>query len=244
MRTLHKILHTLKHRQQVRMRPIVLILMTLTLLTASPSPAVGLAETTFTAYLPLISVPDTRVLLGYDLRVSQGTRAEALLPALPATWARAGDLVWDAIEPQRGAYSWEAAAALEANIRRLRAAGVEPVVLVQIAPVWRVVFRGARAARWRPKPMRTWRVLRQRQRRATGAVISQYDTGSSGMNPISPLPSPTVKASDAGTPALRRGMAATPMARRCASSQTPFARSILARRSSAAILRISGPTSG
>lgn len=136
MRTLHKILHTLKHRQQVRMRPIVLILMTLTLLTASPSPAVGLAETTFTAYLPLISVPDTRVLLGYDLRVSQGTRAEALLPALPATWARAGDLVWDAIEPQRGAYSWEAAAALEANIRRLRAAGVEPVVLVQIAPVW------------------------------------------------------------------------------------------------------------
>lgn len=118
------------------MRLIVLIFIILTLLIPSSSPVAESSETTLTAYLPLISIPDTRVLLGYDVRMSQGARAGSLLSALPATWARAGDLVWSAIEPQRGVYVWEAAAALEANIRRLRAAGVEPVVLVQIAPDW------------------------------------------------------------------------------------------------------------
>ncbi|MCS7291334.1 MAG: hypothetical protein NZ699_19635 [Roseiflexus sp.] len=123
------------------MRLIVLIFIVLMFLSLS-SPAVDSEETTFITYLPLVGAPDTRVLLGYDLRVHQGRRAESLLPAIPATWARAGDLVWDAIEPQRGVYAWEAAAALEENIRRLRAVGVEPVVLVQIAPEWARRFPG------------------------------------------------------------------------------------------------------
>lgn len=118
------------------MRLIVLIFFIVLMFLSLLSPVVDSEETTFIAYLPLVSAPDTRVLLGYDLRVHQGMRAESLLPAIPATWARAGDLVWDVIESQRGTYAWEAAAALEANIRRLRAAGVEPVVVVQIAPVW------------------------------------------------------------------------------------------------------------
>jgi len=118
------------------MRLIVLFFIILILLAPSSSPAVEPEETTFIAHLPLISVPDTRVLLGYDLRMSRGAYAEPLLPALPATWARAGDLLWATIEPTRGVYSWEKAAALEANIRRLRAAGIEPIVVVQIAPEW------------------------------------------------------------------------------------------------------------
>ncbi len=118
------------------MRLIRLCCIVLMFITLSSSPVVESGETTFTAYLPLVSVPDTRVLLGYDLRTTHGARSEPLIAALPATWARAGDLVWGAIESQRGVYTWEAAAALEENIRRLRAAGVEPVVVVQIAPVW------------------------------------------------------------------------------------------------------------
>ncbi len=119
------------------MRFLLLITVLLTaLLMPASLPAAPAKTTAFAVYLPLISAPDTRVLLGYDLRISQGARAGALLSAIPATWARAGDLVWSEIETQRGVYSWEAAAALEANIRRLRAVGIEPVVLVQIAPEW------------------------------------------------------------------------------------------------------------
>ncbi|MGB9753800.1 hypothetical protein [Roseiflexus castenholzii] len=118
------------------MRLFVLLVIILTPFALSSSPVVESEDMTFATYLPLINVPDTRVLWGYDLRVSRGAQAESLLPTLPATWARAGDLVWGAIETQRGVYDWEAAAGLEANIRRLRAAGVEPIVLVQIAPAW------------------------------------------------------------------------------------------------------------
>ncbi len=119
------------------MRLILLFpILTSTLLALIPSPSVGADATTSTIYLPLVSVSDTRVLIGYDLRMNRGTHAKPLLAALPATWARAGDLVWAQIEPIRGVYSWEAAAALEANIRRLRTAGIEPIVLVQIAPEW------------------------------------------------------------------------------------------------------------
>lgn len=119
------------------MRLILLFLiLTSTLLALIPSSSVGADATTSTIYLPLVSVPDPRVLIGYDLRMNRGAHAEPLLAALPATWARAGDLVWAQIEPTRGVYSWEAAATLETNIRRLRAAGIEPIVLVQIAPEW------------------------------------------------------------------------------------------------------------
>ncbi|MGQ9547409.1 MAG: hypothetical protein ACUVWS_02140 [Roseiflexus sp.] len=119
------------------MRSILRSLITIsTFLALIPSPSAGSDATTSTIYLPLISVPDTRVLVGYDLRMNRGAPAEPLLTALRANWARAGDLVWADIEPTRGIYSWESAAALEANIRRLRAAGIEPIVLVQIAPEW------------------------------------------------------------------------------------------------------------
>jgi hypothetical protein len=119
------------------MRSILLVLILIsTLLALMPSPSASSGAATSTVYLPLVSVPDTRVLIGYDLRMNHGAHAEPWLPALPATWARAGDLIWATIEPTRGVYSWEAAAALEANIRRLRAAGIEPIVLVQIAPQW------------------------------------------------------------------------------------------------------------
>ena len=119
------------------MRSILLVLILIsTLLALMPSPSASSGAATSMIYLPLVSVPDTRVLIGYDLRTNRGAHAEPWLPALPATWARAGDLIWATIEPTRGVYSWEAAAALEANIRRLRAAGIEPIVLVQIAPAW------------------------------------------------------------------------------------------------------------
>lgn len=89
-----------------------------------------------TVYLPLIGTGDPRIRVGYDLRISYGAQAETLLSEIPASWARAGDLIWAAIEPTRGVYQWDAAHALDANIRRLRAANIEPVVMVQIAPAW------------------------------------------------------------------------------------------------------------
>jgi len=120
------------------MRAAILIVIVLMLALPGPSPAAApsLTEGETVVHLPLVSVTEPSTRLGYDLRIAFGAQAEPLLAEIPATWARAGDLLWSEVEPVRGAYSWEAVAALEHNIRRLRAAHIEPVVVVQVAPEW------------------------------------------------------------------------------------------------------------
>ena len=57
--------------------------------------------------------------------------------AAKAKWARAGDVRWSDIEPVRGGgYHWEGLAGVDANIQRLRAAQIEPTLIIQRSPRW------------------------------------------------------------------------------------------------------------
>lgn len=89
-------------------------------------------------FLPLAAGrPVTPGAIGVDLRVGAGDGALPYLADLAPRWVRAGDLLWAEVEPVRGgSYRWEAAAGLEANIRRIRAAGAEPIVVIQWSPPW------------------------------------------------------------------------------------------------------------
>jgi hypothetical protein len=74
---------------------------------------------------------------GFDLRPTISDAAVGYVTDARAKWARAGDVLWSDIEPVRGGgYHWEAMADVDANIRRLRAAGVEPTLVVQRTPAW------------------------------------------------------------------------------------------------------------
>ena len=87
-------------------------------------------------FLPLVAngVRDTGP-MGVDLRLGAGDAALPFLLDLAPRWVRAGDLLWAEVEPVRGGgYRWEAAAGLEQNIRRIRAAGAEPIVVIQWSP--------------------------------------------------------------------------------------------------------------
>ncbi len=74
---------------------------------------------------------------GFDLRAYTTSDIMNLAAAARPRWSRAGDLLWNLVEPVRGGgYRWEQMAALETNIRRLRAAGIEPTIIVQGSPTW------------------------------------------------------------------------------------------------------------
>jgi hypothetical protein len=88
-------------------------------------------------FLPLVSgQPRAPSRLGVDLRSAVSDASMPYVAELAPRWARAGDLLWAEVEPVRGAYDWRAAAGLEANIRRIRAAGAEPIVVIQWTPPW------------------------------------------------------------------------------------------------------------
>ena len=89
-------------------------------------------------FLPLVlGQPLPLSPFGFDLREYISDGAVAYVTDAHAKWVRAGDVLWSDIEPVRGAgYHWEALAAVEANIKRLRAVGVEPTLVVQRSPAW------------------------------------------------------------------------------------------------------------
>jgi hypothetical protein len=66
-------------------------------------------------------------------------------------WSRAGDVLWALVEPVRGGgYRWEAIADVERNVRRLRAAGIEPALVVQWSPPWAQSIPGMLCSAPRP----------------------------------------------------------------------------------------------
>lgn len=114
-----------------RLIPFLLALATLLPAAAAP------AQTDHPIFLPLVSqLPAIPSRLGLDLRAHADDAAMPLLGDLEPRWARAGDLLWALVEPTRGSYDWSAAAELEANIARIRAAGAEPLVNIQWTPSW------------------------------------------------------------------------------------------------------------
>jgi hypothetical protein len=119
--------------------PRLLLLFLLIILTLAGAPFAAAQPTAapHQIFLPaVLGLPGATSRLGVDLRSTVGDAALPFLTALEPRWARAGDLPWASVEPVRGVYEWEALAGLEANIRRIRASGAEPIVIVQWTPPW------------------------------------------------------------------------------------------------------------
>jgi hypothetical protein len=87
-------------------------------------------------YLPMIMQAPPPNPFGFDLRTYIPDTALPYIRAAQPRWVRAGDVMWSDIEPVRGVYHWEAMAAVEANIARLRAIGIEPTLVIQRTPAW------------------------------------------------------------------------------------------------------------
>ena len=101
---------------------------------AQPRPA-GLP---FQVYLPIVRGPPAPPNpFGFDLRTHINNAVIGYVTGANPKWTRAGDVLWSDIEPVRGGgYRWEVLAQVEANVRRLRSAGVEPTLVVQRSPAW------------------------------------------------------------------------------------------------------------
>lgn len=87
-------------------------------------------------FFPLVSQAASQNPFGFDLRYYVGDSVMPYVSESRPKWTRAGDVFWSDIEPVRGVYRWEALVALEANILRLRQAGIEPTLIIQRTPEW------------------------------------------------------------------------------------------------------------
>jgi hypothetical protein len=113
---------------------VLVALLVSTPLAAQPRPA----ATTHRVFLPIVkNLPAPLSPFGVDLRPQINDQAMKYVTDTHARWVRAGDVLWSDVEPVRGGgYHWEKLAAVEANVRRLRAAGIEPTLVVQRSPSW------------------------------------------------------------------------------------------------------------
>lgn len=105
------------------------------LLPAQAGPRVQPAA--YQVLLPMMIIPSPASPFGFDVRSNASDTALQYAQEARAKWARAGDVVWADIEPVRGGgYRWEVLAAVEQNIRRLQAAGIEPTLVIMRSPSW------------------------------------------------------------------------------------------------------------
>lgn len=88
-------------------------------------------------YLPIATAIGPASPFGFDLRSNLNDAIMPYVRSAQPRWVRAGDVLWSEIEPVRGGgYRWAAMAEVEANIARLRAAGIEPTLVIQRSPSW------------------------------------------------------------------------------------------------------------
>ena len=100
---------------------------------AQPAQQTGTRSLLFIPFMSSSAPPNP---FGFDLRIDSSTEALAYGAATRPKWARAGDVDWSQIEPVPGEYHWEVLAGFESNVRRLRAAGIEPIGIIQRSPSW------------------------------------------------------------------------------------------------------------
>lgn len=127
--------------------PLMLIIVALVLAGSAAAhplaqpPAPGAAST---IYLPLVGgaqLPPQP--FGFDMHWWYvGPQTVSLAVNAQPRWVRAADVLWSEIEPQPGQYRWDLLAAKEQSIRQLRAAGIEPVVIINRTPAWAQLVPG------------------------------------------------------------------------------------------------------
>jgi len=119
----------------LRLRFVLALPILLIAIPAHATPATGAAQ--HRTFLPVVVLTPPPSPFGFDLRDFIPDTAMPYVHNAQPRWVRAGDVVWSRIEPVRGGgYHWEVLAAVEANIKRLRAIGVEPTLVVQQTPAW------------------------------------------------------------------------------------------------------------
>lgn len=94
------------------------------------------AAQTYKVYLPYV-VGKPLQPLGFNMPYYY-TNASALsyTASLQSQWAHGATISWNRFEPSPGKYQWEELKLIEHSIRQLRAAGIEPIVMVTDTPVW------------------------------------------------------------------------------------------------------------
>ncbi len=105
-------------------------------------------------YLPFVAGPTAPPSpFGFDVRTYAPASTLDYVVAAQARWARVGDVLWATVEPERGTYRWEALAALEANMARLRSVNpsIEPTVVLTSTPVWAQSIAGRACSPPRPE---------------------------------------------------------------------------------------------
>jgi hypothetical protein len=116
-----------------------------------PPPVEPAATGSNRIYLPALQNPAPPNPFGFDLRLTTSATIMPFVSGVRPRWSRAGDLLWAFVESQRGAYDWSTMASLDTNIRRLRAAGIEPTVVVQWSPAWAQSIPGRLCSPPRPE---------------------------------------------------------------------------------------------
>jgi hypothetical protein len=107
----------------------------------------GAQSQPFTAYLPLVKYRSaTPNRLAIDLRTSAPDAAVPFLQDSGTALVRAGDVDWSWVESQPGVYQWQELAAFESNVRRIRAAGLEPTAVLMRTPLWASAVAGRMCA--------------------------------------------------------------------------------------------------
>lgn len=113
----------------------VAILLSALALPAAAAPGPAGAGTQI--YLPIAAATGPASPIGVDLRWYIGDAVLPYVRAAQPRWVRAGDVLWADIEPVRGGgYRWDVLAHIDANVARLRAAGIEPTLVIQRSPAW------------------------------------------------------------------------------------------------------------
>jgi hypothetical protein len=119
--------------------------------TSDQAMTVDTQSSTHLVFLPLISIPMPPSPFGFDVRTHAPDSVMPLVVEANPRWSRAGDVLWALVEPVRGGgYRWEAIADVERNVRRLRAKGIEPTLVVQWSPSWAQSIPGKLCSAPRP----------------------------------------------------------------------------------------------
>jgi hypothetical protein len=125
------------YRMLRRLSAVVSLLIVSTMAAIVPSSAQEVTVLSRNAYFPMIvTPPGPPSAFGFDLNYYYDDRVLSFAREANPRWVRAGDVLWSEVEPSPGTYNWAALERVEANVRRLRQIGFEPIVIVQQSPAW------------------------------------------------------------------------------------------------------------
>jgi hypothetical protein len=112
---------------------------------------------------------------GFDVRYYSSEPAfEYAVQARPK-WVRAGDVFWSQVEPAPGQYNWDVLKPLEQNLQRVRAAGMEPTMIVQRTPSWAQKLPGRLCSPMKPEAIGAFANFMR-------ALAARYATGPMAVN--------------------------------------------------------------